>query len=62
MARAIAFCRVISVAPYTRTCSSSPDHQPSVAFATYGDYSFTAWGFVLTLTGAILASLKTIIT
>ncbi|KWU46087.1 TPT-domain-containing protein [Rhodotorula sp. JG-1b] len=33
-----------------------------VAFATYGDYSFTAWGFVLTLTGAILASLKTIIT
>ncbi|GAA5861571.1 hypothetical protein JCM3774_002630 [Rhodotorula dairenensis] len=33
-----------------------------VAFATYGDYSFTAWGFILTLTGAILASLKTIIT
>lgn len=33
-----------------------------VGFATYGDYSYTLWGFVLTLTGAILASLKTIIT
>ncbi|BGO99483.1 ribonuclease III [Rhodotorula toruloides] len=33
-----------------------------VAFATYGDYSFTAWGFILTLLGTLLAALKTIIT
>ncbi|GAA6059291.1 hypothetical protein JCM10212_006684 [Sporobolomyces blumeae] len=33
-----------------------------VAFATYGDYSFTPWGFFLTLLGTVLAALKTIIT
>ncbi|GEM07495.1 ribonuclease III [Rhodotorula toruloides] len=33
-----------------------------VAFATYGDYSFTVWGFILTLLGTLLAALKTIIT
>ncbi|GAA5958246.1 hypothetical protein JCM21900_000161 [Sporobolomyces salmonicolor] len=33
-----------------------------VVFATYGDYSFTAWGFILTLLGTLLAALKTIIT
>ncbi|KIO20495.1 hypothetical protein M407DRAFT_81495 [Tulasnella calospora MUT 4182] len=30
-----------------------------VGFATYGDYSFTAWGFILTLFGTFLAALKT---
>ncbi|KAJ8083113.1 hypothetical protein PM082_008982 [Marasmius tenuissimus] len=33
-----------------------------VGLATYGDYYFTRWGFVLTLSGAILAALKTILT
>ncbi|KPV75367.1 uncharacterized protein RHOBADRAFT_14250 [Rhodotorula graminis WP1] len=33
-----------------------------VVFATYGDYSFTPWGFILTLIGTFLAALKTIIT
>lgn len=33
-----------------------------VVFATYGDYSFTAWGFILTLLGTLLAALKTIVT
>ncbi|ORY92767.1 triose-phosphate transporter family-domain-containing protein [Leucosporidium creatinivorum] len=33
-----------------------------VVFATYGDYSFTAWGFILTLIGTLLAALKTIVT
>ncbi|GAA5928322.1 uncharacterized protein JCM15063_003850 [Sporobolomyces koalae] len=33
-----------------------------VAFATFGDYSATAWGFCLTLFGAVLAAFKTIIT
>ncbi|GAA6049615.1 hypothetical protein JCM3770_005036 [Rhodotorula araucariae] len=33
-----------------------------VVFATYGDYSFTPWGFILTLLGTFLAALKTIIT
>ncbi|GAA5980609.1 hypothetical protein JCM11641_006698 [Rhodosporidiobolus odoratus] len=33
-----------------------------VVFATYGDYSFTAWGFILTLIGTLLAAMKTIIT
>ncbi|KAM6501115.1 Triose-phosphate Transporter family domain containing protein [Amanita muscaria] len=33
-----------------------------VAFATYGDYYFTLWGFLLTLLGTVLAALKTIIT
>ncbi|GAA6027386.1 hypothetical protein JCM8097_007817 [Rhodosporidiobolus ruineniae] len=33
-----------------------------VVFATYGDYSFTPWGFILTLLGTLLAALKTIIT
>jgi len=33
-----------------------------VGFATYGDYSSTAWGFFLTLLGTVLAALKTIIT
>ncbi|GAA5915666.1 uncharacterized protein JCM6883_000710 [Sporobolomyces salmoneus] len=33
-----------------------------VAFATFGDYSATAWGFFLTLIGAVLAAFKTIIT
>ncbi|GAA5997930.1 uncharacterized protein JCM10292_006916 [Rhodotorula paludigena] len=33
-----------------------------VVFATYGDYSFTAWGFILTLIGTFLAALKTITT
>ncbi|KAG7095740.1 hypothetical protein E1B28_006450 [Marasmius oreades] len=33
-----------------------------VGLATYGDYYFTRWGFILTLFGAILAALKTILT
>ncbi|KAG6841052.1 hypothetical protein C0991_002261 [Blastosporella zonata] len=33
-----------------------------VGFATYGDYYFTPWGFILTLFGTVLASLKTIYT
>ncbi|KAL0946082.1 hypothetical protein HGRIS_012352 [Hohenbuehelia grisea] len=33
-----------------------------VAFATYGDYYFTLWGFTLTLLGTLLAALKTIVT
>ncbi|KAF9029528.1 TPT-domain-containing protein [Hymenopellis radicata] len=33
-----------------------------VGFATYGDYYYTAWGFMLTLLGTVLASLKTIFT
>ncbi|GAA6010769.1 hypothetical protein JCM11491_002937 [Sporobolomyces phaffii] len=33
-----------------------------VGFATFGDYSATAWGFCLTLIGAVLAAFKTIIT
>lgn len=33
-----------------------------VVFATYGDYYFTTWGLVLTLTGTLLAALKTIVT
>ncbi|GAA94562.1 uncharacterized protein L969DRAFT_73900 [Mixia osmundae IAM 14324] len=33
-----------------------------VGFATYGDYSFTAWGFILTLLGTVLAAMKTIVT
>jgi hypothetical protein len=33
-----------------------------VVFATFGDYSFTAWGFILTLLGTLLAAMKTIIT
>ncbi|GAA5970405.1 hypothetical protein JCM3765_005686 [Sporobolomyces pararoseus] len=33
-----------------------------VGLATFGDYSATAWGFCLTLIGAVLAALKTIIT
>ena len=32
-----------------------------VFFATYGDYYFTAWGFILTLFGTLLAALKTIV-
>ncbi|KAI3611936.1 hypothetical protein WG66_016298 [Moniliophthora roreri] len=33
-----------------------------VGFATYGDYYYTKWGFFLTLLGAVLAALKTILT
>lgn len=33
-----------------------------VALTTYGDYYFTAWGFLLTLLGTILAAFKTIMT
>ncbi|KAI0050283.1 TPT-domain-containing protein [Auriscalpium vulgare] len=33
-----------------------------VGLATYGDYYFTTWGFVLTLLGTFLAALKTIVT
>jgi len=33
-----------------------------VCLATYGDYYFTALGFVLTLLGTVLASVKTILT
>jgi len=33
-----------------------------VGFATYGDYYFTRWGFLLTLTGTVLAAMKTIAT
>jgi hypothetical protein len=33
-----------------------------VCLATYGDYYFTAWGFVLTLFGTVLAALKTLAT
>ncbi|KAG5335038.1 hypothetical protein C0989_002405 [Termitomyces sp. Mn162] len=33
-----------------------------VGFATYGDYYATPWGFILTLLGTVLASLKTVYT
>ncbi|KAG6847423.1 hypothetical protein H0H93_008209 [Arthromyces matolae] len=33
-----------------------------VGFATYGDYYCTLWGFILTLFGTVLASLKTVYT
>lgn len=33
-----------------------------VAFATYGDYYFTTYGFMLTLLGTVLAALKTVYT
>lgn len=33
-----------------------------VVFATYGDYYFTAWGFILTLLGTLLAAMKTVAT
>jgi hypothetical protein len=33
-----------------------------VCLATYGDYYFTAWGFILTLFGTVLAALKTLAT
>ncbi|WVQ82526.1 hypothetical protein IAT38_004655 [Cryptococcus sp. DSM 104549] len=33
-----------------------------VGFATYGDYSFTAWGMILTLLGTFFAALKTVVT
>jgi drug/metabolite transporter (DMT)-like permease len=33
-----------------------------VGLSTYGDYHFTTWGFTLTLVGAALAALKTIMT
>ena len=33
-----------------------------VCLATYGDYYFTAWGFILTLSGTVLAALKTLAT
>ncbi|KAG6826209.1 hypothetical protein H0H92_000704 [Tricholoma furcatifolium] len=33
-----------------------------VGFATYGDYYCTSWGFILSLLGTLLASLKTIYT
>ncbi|KAG6883517.1 hypothetical protein C0993_005720 [Termitomyces sp. T159_Od127] len=33
-----------------------------VGFATYGDYYATPWGFLLTLLGTVLASLKTVYT
>jgi hypothetical protein len=33
-----------------------------MAYSTYGDYYFTALGFVLTLLGTLLAALKTILT
>lgn len=36
--------------------------QPHHVFRTYGDYYFTPWGFLLTLLGTLLASLKTIFT
>jgi hypothetical protein len=33
-----------------------------VGLATYGDYNFSLWGFLLTLSGASLAALKTVVT
>ena len=33
-----------------------------VALATYGDYTFTTLGFLLTILGVVLASLKTVLT
>ncbi|KAG8872004.1 UAA transporter [Tulasnella sp. 332] len=33
-----------------------------VGLATYGDYSFTVWGLILTLIGTFLAALKTVLT
>ncbi|OZJ03340.1 hypothetical protein BZG36_04215 [Bifiguratus adelaidae] len=33
-----------------------------VAFATYGDYSYTTMGFFLTIFGTVLAALKTVLT
>ncbi|KAG2226556.1 hypothetical protein INT45_005042 [Circinella minor] len=33
-----------------------------VAFATFGDYDYTAWGFFLTVLGTVLAAIKTVVT
>jgi drug/metabolite transporter (DMT)-like permease len=33
-----------------------------VAFATFGDYNFTAIGFFLTVLGTVLAAIKTVVT
>ncbi|KAI7866285.1 triose-phosphate transporter family-domain-containing protein [Spinellus fusiger] len=33
-----------------------------VAFATFGDYDYTATGFILTVLGTVLAALKTVVT
>jgi hypothetical protein len=33
-----------------------------VAFATFGDYNYTAMGFFLTVLGTILAAIKTVVT
>ena len=33
-----------------------------VCLATYGDYYFTTWGFILTLFGTVLAAIKTLAT
>jgi hypothetical protein len=33
-----------------------------VCLATYGDYYFMAWGFILTLFSTVLAALKTLAT
>lgn len=33
-----------------------------VAFATFGDYNYTAMGFFLTVLGTVLAALKTVVT
>ena len=35
---------------------------PDCRCSTYGDYSFTAWGLILTLLGTFLAAMKTVIT
>lgn len=33
-----------------------------VAFATFGDYNYTAMGFILTVLGTVLAAIKTVVT
>lgn len=33
-----------------------------VAFATLGDYNYTAMGFILTVLGTVLAAIKTVVT
>lgn len=33
-----------------------------MAFATFGDYNYTAMGFILTVLGTVLAAIKTVVT
>jgi hypothetical protein len=55
--------RVVFAKTYSRaTYTSLIPVVAGVGFATAGDYYFTAMGFILTLLGAFLAALKTVVT